>query len=183
MRIACLGWGSLVWDPRGLPIRNEWFCDGPLLPIEFARKSDKLKGRITLVLRDGVSEVRSLWALMSIRELQAAREALREREGTSLTDIGYWCRQTESDGIGIESVKKWSEFVGVDAVIWTALPGHFENTSQVSLADQVVKHLKELPHEKLRFAEEYFRKAPKQIDTDVRRRIENEFGWYHMQES
>jgi hypothetical protein len=45
MRIACVGWGSLVWDPRDLPVKGAWRPDGPRLPIEFARQSDN--GRLT----------------------------------------------------------------------------------------------------------------------------------------
>lgn len=38
-QIAIIGWGSLVWDPRDLPIESPWHDDGPELPIEFARIS------------------------------------------------------------------------------------------------------------------------------------------------
>src|SRR6266849_7923688 len=79
MRIACLGWGSLIWDPQALPIQRCWFNDGPLLPIEFARHSSG--DYITLVIVPEARCVRSLWALMSVPDLATARVKLAEREG------------------------------------------------------------------------------------------------------
>lgn len=38
-KIAVIGWGSLIWCPKGLKIRDKWKNDGPKLPIEFARIS------------------------------------------------------------------------------------------------------------------------------------------------
>ena len=79
MKIACLGWGSLVWDSRGLPVRKPWFMDGPLLPIEFVRQSEG--GRITLVIVNNAAHIRSLWALLSVTDLEIAKKELADREG------------------------------------------------------------------------------------------------------
>ncbi len=37
MRIAVIGWGSLMWFPGQLGIKNWWHSDGPKLPIEFGQ--------------------------------------------------------------------------------------------------------------------------------------------------
>lgn len=84
MKIAFLGWGSLIWDPRNLQITGSWETDGPLLPVEFARVSQD--GILTLVLYPDVSV---LWARAAHRDLQQAIDNLRRREGTSTNRIGF----------------------------------------------------------------------------------------------
>ncbi len=182
MKIACLGWGSLVWDPQTLPVRRPWFQDGPLLPIEFARQSKD--GRITLVIvREGnFAAVRSLWALMSIGDLAEAKKELADREGIKEANIdkyiGSWPCGADSDCKVIAEIGKWAACKSLDAVIWTALPPKFKKgNDSVPKIGQVLLYLNKLAYEKRRHAEEYIRKAPRQIDTEYRRRIEEKFGW------
>lgn len=97
MKIACLGWGSLIWDPRELPMRGTWFEDGPLLPIEFARESAD-KG-ITLVIGEVELTVRSLWTLLSVASLDEARRKLAEREKIAKNIehfVGFWENATDT---------------------------------------------------------------------------------------
>ena len=77
--IACLGWGSLIWDPRGLAVRGHWRTDGPHGRVEFAGRSKD--GRLTLVLLGTAQLVPLLWAEMIPTDLAVACEALRAREG------------------------------------------------------------------------------------------------------
>lgn len=180
MKIACLGWGSLVWDPKGLPMRKPWFKDGPLLPIEFLRKS---KGdRITLVIDRSAVHVRSLWALMSVIELETAKLELANREGIKKENtckyIGYWSRDENSNLNFASEIGDWAALKGLDAVVWTALPPRFyDQNGKVPSVEEVLSFLCSLPHEKRRNAEEYIRKAPIQIDTNYRRIIEKELNW------
>lgn len=184
MQIACLAWGSLVWDPGDLPVRQEWFSDGPFLPIEFARESSD--GRVTLVLLNDAPVVRSLWALMSVSNLKRAKEALADRERMTSKDktknIGYWSLNENSSGLGVEEIAKWADRIDIEAAIWTALPAKGlgnRNEYHSDLADNVIHHLNSpsLSHTKRQNAEQYVRRAPKQIDTEVRRRIEKDLGW------
>jgi hypothetical protein len=56
--IVCLGWGSLIWNPKDLPV-EDWHGDGPALPVEFARISRG--GRLTLVVADSAAQLPVLW--------------------------------------------------------------------------------------------------------------------------
>jgi len=183
--VACIGWGSLIWDPRTLPIRQPWFMDGPLLPVEFGRQSDD--DRITLVIVPknvtGVACVRTLWALMVARSLDEATSALAEREMPCKPDtkkVGRWPCAPEDARDFTEIVEAWAKEKGLDGVVWTALPPKFEKENgRMPGVDEVLQHLRGLSsdRQKWRRAEEYVRKAPVQIDTEYRHRIECELGW------
>ena len=176
--IACLGWGSLVWDPRELPIQQQWFEDGPLIPLEFARQSKN--DRITLVVENSAKPVRSLWAIMDIDEMGAAREALRLREGTlekNPEHIGGWSigDKPSSSIVGLDA---WAGALSLDGVVWTALPPKFKCVDRTPSEEEVVKHLSDLTGPQRKCAEEYVRRAPRQIDTGYRRRIEAMLHWF-----
>lgn len=178
MKIACLGWGSLVWDPRTLPIQGAWFEDGPFAPIEFTRQSSN--GRITLVIDPSAATVRVLWAVMSSPDLQTCKQALKDREGITAEDwerlIGSWQRGHAAPA-NIANVPTWAEVKGVDAVIWTALGPRFSKEEISPAVDQVIEYLRGLTGRKRDLAREYIECAPRQIDTEYRRRIEAALGW------
>ena len=48
MKIGCLAWGSLVWDPQARKVDLPGKEEGPTLPVEYVRQS--LDKRLTLVL-------------------------------------------------------------------------------------------------------------------------------------
>ena len=179
--IGCLGWGSLVWNPRELPLRSRWFEDGPLLPIEFAREA--CDGRITLVICNVSHRVRACWALMSTGDLQTARQQLASREGVREKDIetsiGYWeAASGRSRGAAADDIAQWAQAKRLDAVVWANLEiGLKGNRGTVPPIEAVLAHLRGLPHAQAIAAERYIRKAPRQIDTDYRRRIAEELDW------
>jgi hypothetical protein len=182
MKIACLGWGSLVWDPRGLPIEGQWLEDGPLAPVELLRQSDD--GRITLVIEPSAMPITLLWANMGSIDLRQAKQALGEREGIplSLRDsrIGQWQR----GGVATDSIQDlpaWAEERNLGAVIWTALGPKFDGRVAKPSLEQVVGYLRGLSGKKRSRAKEYIRCAPRQIDTEYRRGIEASLGWSHQE--
>jgi len=115
-----------------------------------------------------------------------ARENLRTREVTLTERIGFaTIPRCESGCWGdpaiLERILGWGKKKGLDAVVWTGLKENSERfrkkTGMELNEDNIIKYLKSLTGEKLENAREYIQKAPKQIDTKLRRRIQQELSW------
>ncbi len=181
MNIACLGWGSLIWDPRELPFCGRWQPDGPYLPIEFARESGG--PRITLVIADVEQQVPSLWTLMAVATLEEARLALGRREAVADQHIPYavgcWEKRTDKVyGAGGEKIRAWAQQQGLDAVVWTNLWCGFKHArQQMPTYRQVLSFLNKIPPQQRHAAEQYVRRTPRQVDTVFRRKLQRDLGW------
>ncbi|MGZ3863817.1 MAG: hypothetical protein ACXVPN_01740 [Bacteroidia bacterium] len=172
-KIVCLGWGSLIWDPRELKIKGDWHKDGPGLPIEFVRESkDK---RITLVIDKESKPVKTLWAYMDVEIVEDAIKSLKEREGGDSIDFVHATDVTE-DPIKI-AIRDWLQSKGINTAIWTGLKPKFNSKSKRPTIEEIITHFKNLNGKELERAEEYIRKAPIQVKTQYRKRIEEELGW------
>lgn len=180
MLIACLGWGSLIWDTRELPVRGAWFTDGPFLPVEFARQSSD--GRITLVLMPSSSPLlRSLWQPVAARNVADARKTLGLRECQGLAEpkscIDYWPRGTRNRFVE-RQVGQWARRLQIDAVVWTNLCPRFQGKNMsIPSEHDIVTYLQGLRGSVRTKARRYIQMTPKQIDTDYRRAIKQALGW------
>ncbi len=178
-KIAIVGWGSLIWDPRGLPIKCKWRKNGPELPIEFSRISRD--GRLTLVIdKNKGGKVKTLYALSKRTNLPDAIADLREREGTVWKNIEHIDLTEETDSnknIDKESdihkkIKKWAEDNEIGAVVWTALlPNFKEQIEKDYTVDSAIEYLKSLPKNAKENAINYIKRAPKQINTPLRKKV------------
>lgn len=181
--IACIGWGSLIWDKRNLDVDGEWCADGPALPVEFARQSSD--GRITLVLVQGFASVPTLWSAFNTRDLARARESLRQRERIprSRADdlIAHWHRGENPVAEPYATISAWAAGMDLEAAAWTNLPPKIGGIDgRVPTENEVVAYLRALQGETRAAAEQYVRRAPRQIATVYRRAIERVLGWTPM---
>lgn len=179
MKIAILGWGSLIWQPKDLNFDKSkgWKKDGVKLPIEFARISQN--GRLTLVITPNGTEVPTLYAVSKYTTIEEAVLDLAVREGTDKFKdykIGYYNKQEDefcpNDFKYKKEIKEWINTTDFNAVIWTNLGENWKEKT-----DNRIEHLKSLKEETQSLAEEYIRKTPVQINTAFRKEIEKELNW------
>lgn len=184
MKIAIIGWGSLVWDPRELPREGVWSDGGPELPVEFSRISKD--ARLTLVIdSDHGKAVRTMHVPSPRTALSDAREDLRQREGTSERNIGWVDVSHGTDSLSThnhqtpvhDAVKKWCQDSGYDGAVWTALGSNFKKETDVEFSvDAALYYIKQLPKNVRAEALKYIRNAPRCVETETRQRVMKEFG-------
>lgn len=167
MTVACLGWGSLIWDPGKLPVHGEWLEDGPMLPLEFARESKD--GRMTLVIVEQGAPVTTLWAELDVANIKEAVWALVEREEAEwIGSIGRWPLDDRPHRFSAE-IGAWAQGKGLDGVVWTDLKAGFRpDRAWVPTLEEVVSHLSSLTGEARKKAAHYLFNAPTQIATPYR---------------
>lgn len=175
MKIACLGWGSLIWDPRKLLTKGEWKLDGPKIPLEYKRQSGD--GRLTLVIDFQSDPLTTLWMAMGTDDLVEAIESLRSREKTNVLHIGSVLSSEVSSDPLRSVIVTWAKERNLDAVIWTNLSAKFNEKAIGPTLEEAVEYLKSLNGEKFDSAKEYVRKTPSQINTHYRQKFMAEFGW------
>jgi hypothetical protein len=186
-KIGCIGWGSLLWDPRTLPMAGPFEAGGPRLPVEFSRVS--LDGRVTLVIDpESSGDIETYCCLLSVTTLgEAVRElAIREKisERRQNEWIGAQMRADRSRDVGEVSaatrakIADWLSASQLDALVWTALPSRAPDGAYVRpSAEQLLAHLRSLSGLARERAEEYIRRAPPAVRSDNRSLFERELGW------
>lgn len=178
--IACIGWGSLIWDKRSLDVDGRWRADGPTLPIEFARQSSD--GRITLVIVQGFASIPTLWSAFNTSDLAESRESLRQRERVPRSRAGdliaQWRRGENPVLEPDATISAWAAAKDLDAAVWTNLGSKFDGTDgRTPTETEALGYLQALEGAARAAAEEYVRRAPRQIATAYRRAIERALGW------
>lgn len=177
VKIACIAWGSLLWEPGPLKLASGWRPDGPLLPLEFVRDSDD-SDELALVLHEPAPPMPTWWALLDTTDLDAAREMLRQREKIR-PEYPQWVGSIPNPHGPVDMrVSAWMADRGIDAAVWTALPAKFAKVSERAPSPhEAVAYLAGLQGEVRAHAEQYVRKIPKEIDTLYRRVFEERLGW------
>ena len=183
MRIAVLGWGSLVWDGRTLALAGAFKPGGPSLPLEFSRVS--LDRRLTLVIdEDRGSPCTSHVATSAYLDLDEAIDNLRRRENMPGTDgIGFvdtherrrsdiaWERHPRA----VLAIENWAMRFGYRAAIWTALASNFHEPDKGGgpfSVEAALDYLAALPPDRLDQALRYFRNAPPEIRSALREAVD-----------
>ncbi|MFN8326205.1 MAG: hypothetical protein U0T80_10770 [Flavobacteriaceae bacterium] len=186
MKIAILGWGSLIWQPKELAYNKTfgWQKDGPILPIEFARISKD--GRLTLVITVNGTKIPVLYALSNYQSVEEAVLNLAVREGSGKGSIGSYDKTKDEfshDVFFKQNILDWIKDKDIDAVIWTNLGENWNIKNEKGeiifqiQPDNRIEYLKEIKGNTSVLAEEYIRRTHPQIQTHFRKLINNELNW------
>jgi hypothetical protein len=178
MKIAILGWGSLIWDPRDLPREGTWQTGGPILPIEFSRVSTDCRLTLAIDPIHGVP-VATRYVQSPRASLDDAIADLCQREGTAKKGVGFMGLGETSCRVEALSpaIRQWGEKHGFEGIVWTDLASNFEAETGVAFSVEEAKsYLVHLPESAADRARKYVNNAPPEVDTPLRRALQ-QGGW------
>ena len=180
-RIAILGWGSLIPCPGDLSILGNWHLDGPVLSIEFSRKS--ADGRLTLVIdAERGSCITTQYAESTHGLIEDAVDNLRRREGTTVQNIGVCSRdsfETRSSNHPevLPVITEWLNSSTFDVVLWTDLQTNFAvGQDREQFLESAIAYLNRLAEVCRANARDYINRAPAQTATSLRQELQSR-GW------
>ncbi len=187
MKIAILGWGSLLWDikPEFDDHHAEWKFDGPVLKLEFSRVSQTRSDALTLVLdATNGKPCQVAYTFSTRKNPDDAISDLRCREGTIIKNIGFYfsdgSRKQGRDNDSLESIATWASDNKVDIVVWTDLPSNFKEKSKCKKSfsvDNALSHLQQIDAKGKAKAAEYVWRAPDFISTPLREALHSQ-PWF-----
>ena len=191
MRIAVLGWGSVVWERGVLEVAADFLPNGPHLPLEFGRVSGD--ERLTLVIDETFGASCPTYAApSSFGDLNAALLNLWERQGSEgeplpgdvrrhgrvgFTDVSSGQKSDSAmqrHPRAVAAITAWAKANGYDAAIWTALasrlhePGKRGDPFIVNAAIRYLEDLEKRDAATFGLALAYIRNAPLAVQTPVR---------------
>ncbi|WP_457663205.1 hypothetical protein [Sinorhizobium medicae] len=178
LRIAILGWGSLIWDkrPEFDEKHEKWEDDGPVLKLEFSRISETRKGALTLVIDNDYGQDCTVQYTFSTRKDPVDAIAdLRCREGTIMKRMGFWFAdgsQTCEPDVP-QTIPLWAKAKKIHVVVWTGLPRNYEKEASpgnksVFSVEAATAYVQNLPAEGKAKAAEYIWRAPNYVTTPLR---------------
>lgn len=189
MKIAILGWGSLIWDARDEfdSTHSPWESGGPQLPLEFSRVSESRGGALTLVIEHEFGAVcTTAFSISTRKHPDDAVADLRCREGTTLENIGYHfangSRRQSRNVQTLTVIEQWARERQFDVVVWTDLTSNFSLKGKFKAAFTVpnaIAHLQALPSDAKAKAAEYIWRAPTLVDTPLRRAVQV-LPWFNI---
>lgn len=184
-KIAILGWGSLLWEKSQKEFddwHEDWRFDGPVLNLEFSRKSASRLNALTLVI-DPIhgQQCQVAYAISKRATPEEAIADLRTREKTTNGNIGYTfadgSRRQGRDANSIDVIFQWAKDKSVDFVLWTDLPGSFDDVAKHDFLNAAVNHVQLLPPAGKAKAAEYVWCAPDFVVTPLRETLQAE-PWF-----
>lgn len=187
-KIAVIGFGSLLWDLDDLApkVSGEWkMYEGPVLPLEFSLVSRKRHFALALVIDYLDGAPCPTCVIDSIRsDISASVADLAERERMAPSNIGFIDRESgQSHSHRKETQEtfwRWIKDTDYSGAVWTDGERNFETLTGERFSLKTAQdHLWSLKGVSLEEARRYIREAPSQVQTPLRKALEDSPWWHH----